>query len=102
MPLYDFRCRQCEAELTLLLKVGEPGHCPKCGDTDLEKQLTPFAIGGKGGPAPATPRPGATAAATPAGHRCHGGCSHGAPKTDAKEGCATATYADSLVKKYLG
>ena len=46
MPLYDFRCQQCETVSELLLSGGASGVCPECGSDRLEKLLcAPNATG---------------------------------------------------------
>lgn len=85
MPLYDFRCRTCDALATLLLKASDAtAACPACGSLNLEKLVAPFAF--------RAASPGSAEAAPPAKapddrHVCTGGCHHGT--------------ADKLVKKYL-
>ena len=47
MPLYTFRCQDCQSTFEeLLRRVGDdPGICPKCGSADLARQFAPFAVG---------------------------------------------------------
>jgi putative FmdB family regulatory protein len=40
MPLYDFRCKQCEAVSELLISAGSNPVCPQCGGDSLEKLLS--------------------------------------------------------------
>jgi len=41
MPIYTYRCRECEAQVDLWLRSsGETPACPRCESTDLEKQIT--------------------------------------------------------------
>ena len=46
MPIYEYRCRKCEARSTFLAKsVNEPvsGTCSACGSADLERVISTFA-----------------------------------------------------------
>lgn len=46
MPLYDFRCQQCETVSELLIRAGAGAVCPECGSERLEKLLcAPNATG---------------------------------------------------------
>ena len=40
MPLYDFRCQQCETVSELLIRAGVGAVCPECGSDRLEKLLS--------------------------------------------------------------
>ena len=42
MPIYEYRCGACGAELEALQKVSEPPltDCPSCGKPALQKQLS--------------------------------------------------------------
>jgi len=44
MPIYDFRCRACGADFTLVLSIrdyeGKAAACPKCQAKDLERLVT--------------------------------------------------------------
>lgn len=46
MPMYDYRCRDCNKEflLALTLKEHEAGAatCPHCGSKNLEQMITSF------------------------------------------------------------
>ena len=44
MPLFDFVCRSCGARFEALVRTGHPPICPSCQSTDLEQQLTTFAV----------------------------------------------------------
>jgi putative FmdB family regulatory protein len=43
MPLYDFRCRDCEARFEARTPPGAHAACPDCGSEDTERLLSPFA-----------------------------------------------------------
>jgi putative FmdB family regulatory protein len=48
MPLFQFTCKQCEAESEILVRGSEAPACPKCGSKKLLKQVSAFnAINGK-------------------------------------------------------
>lgn len=40
MPLYEYSCRQCDAEFELLVRGSETPQCPKCAGQKLEKLLS--------------------------------------------------------------
>lgn len=40
MPLFEYRCERCRAEFELLVRNGEPVHCPHCGSGDPRKLLS--------------------------------------------------------------
>ncbi|RMF39527.1 MAG: zinc ribbon domain-containing protein [Planctomycetota bacterium] len=44
MPLYEYRCKECGAEMELLVRsTGEKPQCPKCKSKRLEKLLSVVA-----------------------------------------------------------
>ncbi len=48
MPLYEYRCGECQTSFEILQRMGEGASglvCPACGSTDLAKQLSTFAAG---------------------------------------------------------
>lgn len=108
MPLYDYVCDGCGASCTLLVKLDGPAPaCPSCRATSLAKQIAPFAFTGFAARPMAVP--GASAAAAPKAEHVHGtgcGCGPAAKPSPSKAseapGCATAAYADQLIKKHLG
>ena len=44
MPLYDFHCRACQHRFEALVRPGGTPACPACQSTDLERQLSTFAV----------------------------------------------------------
>src|SRR5512147_218877 len=47
MPIYEFACPKCRKIFSFLSKRTNPDRlptCPKCGNTNLEKQLSRFAM----------------------------------------------------------
>jgi len=55
MPLYEYRCQECDHGFELLVRERTMFECPACRGQKLEKQLSVFAVGadGRGGRAPA-------------------------------------------------
>lgn len=47
MPLYDYRCKACDAGFELLVRSDTVPKCPHCGSTDLERALSRIAPAGK-------------------------------------------------------
>lgn len=57
MPLYEYRCRDCEERFEVLQRMGEGADgltCPSCGAARPEKQFSTFAAGGAGDTASAS------------------------------------------------
>jgi len=52
MPIYEYRCGNCQHELEALQKLSDPvlTDCPKCGHASLKKQLSApgFRLSGSG------------------------------------------------------
>ncbi len=51
MPIYEYVCTACGAELEVMHKISEgPGKCPKCRKDKLSKQISAagFRLGGGG------------------------------------------------------
>lgn len=47
MPIYEFACPKCRKIFSFLSKRVQPDHspnCPKCGNTNLSKQVSRFAM----------------------------------------------------------
>jgi putative FmdB family regulatory protein len=48
MPLYEYRCLDCEAEFEALVRGAAGASCPRCGGTSLEKLLSaPITLKGR-------------------------------------------------------
>ncbi|PPD03718.1 MAG: FmdB family transcriptional regulator [Methylobacter sp.] len=47
MPLYDYRCLDCEHTCELLHKVSATAVCPACGSQNMEKLVSKPAPPGK-------------------------------------------------------
>jgi putative FmdB family regulatory protein len=56
MPLYEYRCQDCQHDFELLVRQDTALECPACHSHALEKQLSVFAVSTDGG------RPAARAA----------------------------------------
>ncbi len=66
MPLYEYRCEECDHNFEILQRLGDGSNglsCPSCGEERLAKQFSTFA---------ANAPQGATAAPMPSG-----GCGQG-------------------------
>ena len=44
MPLYEYRCRECDHHFELLVRESTRYECPKCASGELDKQLSVFAV----------------------------------------------------------
>jgi putative FmdB family regulatory protein len=67
MPLYEYHCTQCDHDFEMLVREGTELKCPACDGTDLEKQLSVFAVG------PESSRASGTTAPAPCGACGHPG-----------------------------
>lgn len=60
MPMYEYECAGCHHRFELLVRAGTVLECPSCHGSQLEKQLSAFAVGAEGGrpvPRPVTSGP---------------------------------------------
>jgi putative FmdB family regulatory protein len=57
MPLFEYRCQDCQHGFELLVRESTPLECPSCHGDKLEKQLSVFAVGAVGGRLPAPTGP---------------------------------------------
>lgn len=48
MPLYEYRCQDCDHGFELLVRESTTYECPACHGDKLEKQLSVFAVGAEG------------------------------------------------------
>jgi putative FmdB family regulatory protein len=45
MPIYEYRCRGCEATFEVLVRAGTTVTCPHCGSSSLDKLISaPFVL----------------------------------------------------------
>jgi putative FmdB family regulatory protein len=44
MPLYEYQCVACDHQFELLVRESTKLECPKCEATELNKQLSVFAV----------------------------------------------------------
>ncbi|MDO8681488.1 MAG: zinc ribbon domain-containing protein [Acidobacteriota bacterium] len=44
MPLYEYRCRECDHHFELLVRESTRYECPQCTSDELDKQLSVFAV----------------------------------------------------------
>ncbi len=45
MPIYEYRCDQCDTEFETLVRRGEQVVCPHCGSEQLQKLISAHAVG---------------------------------------------------------
>ncbi|MFN7978768.1 MAG: zinc ribbon domain-containing protein [Vicinamibacterales bacterium] len=48
MPLYEYRCQECDHGFELLVRESTTLECPACHGQKLEKQLSVFAVSAPG------------------------------------------------------
>ena len=51
MPLYAYRCEDCDNRFETLVRSGETPECPTCASTHLDRQLSLIAKPAPGGEA---------------------------------------------------
>ncbi len=52
MPIYEYRCRECQAVFPRLQRIGATAagvRCPECGSDEVERKPSTFASAGSGG-----------------------------------------------------
>ena len=45
MPIFEYRCKQCGADFETIVRSSTVPACPRCESTELDKQLSVFAVG---------------------------------------------------------
>ena len=48
VPIYEYRCRACRHDFEALVRTGDTPACPACAATDLERQISLFAVDSEG------------------------------------------------------
>jgi len=43
VPIYEYRCKKCDAHFEKLQRMNEKANCPKCGAGSVERLLSTFA-----------------------------------------------------------
>jgi putative FmdB family regulatory protein len=71
MPLYEYACPSCGSRFEALQKsFREPASCPRCGEAEVARLLSTFAMASGG----AASREAVSAPRSPGGSCCGGGC----------------------------
>lgn len=55
MPIYEYRCQQCGADFSRLMRMADADvqvECTQCGGEQTSRVLSAFAIGGRADPGP--------------------------------------------------
>jgi putative FmdB family regulatory protein len=52
MPLFEYECRACHHQFELLVRESTELACPSCRGTQLDKQLSVFAVSAPGASRP--------------------------------------------------
>jgi putative FmdB family regulatory protein len=50
MPLFDYICKDCRKRFEALVSGSRTPECPLCRSTNLEQQLSRFAVANANGP----------------------------------------------------
>lgn len=50
MPIFEYVCRDCAKQFEALVQGSRSASCPACHGTNLEQQLSVFAVGRGGKP----------------------------------------------------
>lgn len=48
MPIFEYKCKQCDHEFEALVYGSQKAACPKCHSGKLEPKLSVFAVAAKG------------------------------------------------------
>lgn len=67
MPLYEYQCQKCSAQVELLVQGSQQPKCPSCGSERLSKLLSVVA-------APTREGTGGAPLSKPGGGSCGAGC----------------------------
>ncbi len=46
MPIFEYRCKECDRHFETIVQGRTRPACPSCGARQLEKQLSVFAVAG--------------------------------------------------------
>lgn len=46
MPIFEYKCNQCEKEFEKLVFGNQQIYCPKCSSEDVQKKFSLFAMSG--------------------------------------------------------
>ena len=58
MPIYEYRCAECEEKFELFVRSAARQNaptCPRCGSQRVHKAISLFGVGGTGGSSKASP-----------------------------------------------
>ncbi len=75
MPLYEYACRSCGHQFEYLTRADRSPACPSCSSTELEKQLSVFAVSAGSSPAAQRDMPAAGPCGACGDPRGPGACS---------------------------
>jgi putative FmdB family regulatory protein len=67
MPIFEYKCKDCNHPFEALLLGKEKAACPKCNGKNLVPQLSVFAVQAKGPARPSVPSGGCGACGDPRG-----------------------------------
>ncbi len=93
MPIYEYRCSSCQAELEKLQKISEPPlvECPECGKDTLVKLISASSFRLKGS--------GWYETDFKTGNKKNGAAEEGAGKTDKDSGTGVANASANVAAK---
>lgn len=52
MPIFEYRCRDCNKKFEAIVSASSGAICPKCSGKSLDKLLSVFAVGSEGSSTP--------------------------------------------------
>jgi putative FmdB family regulatory protein len=55
MPLFEYRCENCDATFEEIVRADSTPRCPECDSTALRKLISGFAVGGGQRPSRSVP-----------------------------------------------
>ncbi len=57
MPIFEYVCKECENHFEAIIQGSRTAECPSCQSTELEKQLSVFAVSSSGASAASSREP---------------------------------------------
>jgi putative FmdB family regulatory protein len=55
MPIFEYLCKDCQKRFEAILYGKQQPQCPQCHGTNLDQQISKFAVGASHAPAAASP-----------------------------------------------
>jgi putative FmdB family regulatory protein len=73
MPIYEYRCVECERSFEAFVRPGDDAECPSCHGSKLKRELSVFAVRGAASDGDAAAASAIASNGRPSGGGCCGG-----------------------------